>query len=70
MQPSCVPASFIVLNSSDRYSGIIGIAELACVTTAFSTDTRASPPCATSLSRIDSTFLSRSFFASPIEPFQ
>ncbi len=71
MQPSCVPSSFITLNSSERYSGIIGIAELACVTTALSTATRASPPpWAASLARIAGTVRSRSFLAAPIEPFQ
>ncbi|MNT27044.1 hypothetical protein D3C72_1626550 [compost metagenome] len=70
MQPSWVPSSFMTLNSSDRYSGIMGMAELACVTTAFSTDTRASPPRAASLARMSSTFWSRSFLAAPMDPFQ
>ncbi|MOA13758.1 hypothetical protein D3C78_1338210 [compost metagenome] len=70
MQPSCVPSAFMILNSRDRYSGIIGMAELAWVTTAFSTETRASPPRAASLARMSSTLSSRSFLAAPIDPFQ
>ncbi|MNI72050.1 hypothetical protein D3C73_1279700 [compost metagenome] len=70
MQPSWVPFAFITLNSSDRYSGMVGMAELAWVTTAFSTDTRASPPILASFSRRPSTLSSRSFLAAPMEPFQ
>ena len=49
---------------------MIGMAELAWVTTALSTDTRASPPMAASFARMPSTLWSRSFLAAPIEPFQ
>ena len=70
MQPSWVPSCFITLNSSDRYSGMVGIAELAWVTTALSTDTRASPPMPCRLARMSLTLVSRSFLAAPMDPFQ
>ena len=48
----------------------MGMAELACVTTALSTATRASPPRGARRARMPSTFWSRSFLAAPMEPFQ
>ena len=60
------PSAFITLNKAEIYKGIIGIAELACVTTAFNEETYASPfkPFVDSL--IACVARSRSSFALPI----
>lgn len=60
---------FIILNSSDRYSGIIGIVELVCVMMVFSIDMCVLLLCVVSLLWIDSIFLLRFFFVLLIELF-
>ena len=64
-QSSWLPAFFMTRNSSARYSGTTGIAELAWVTTALSTATRASPPSPDSRSRMAAAARSRSSLALP-----